>query len=291
MTTTQVTTKDYFAKPAVVKKFNELLGNRSTQFITSVLQVVNSNRLLQNATPDSVYTAAATAAILDLPINQNLGFAWIVPYKGNAQFQIGWKGLVQLAQRTGQYKHINVIEVYDNQFKSYNTLTEELDADFSLDGDGKVIGYVAYFKLKNGFEKTDYWSVEKVKAHALKYSQAYKSASGVSPWKDADQFHAMAKKTVLKNCLSKWGILSVEIQTATIADQAVIKDVDTMDVNYIDNELEAVNKEAERIELLIQNCNNKAELMNLRESFIMDEVVLTSEQNAMIETRLETFKG
>jgi len=288
---TQLTTKEYFAKDGVKKKFDELLGKRSTQFITSVLQIVNSNKLLQSASPESVYNACTMAATLDLPINQNLGYAYIVPYKNQAQFQMGWKGFVQLAQRTGQYLRINVVEVYANQFKSFNTLTEELDADFSIDGVGEIVGYCCYFKLLNGFEKTSYWSKLKVNNHAQKYSQAYKSANGMTPWKDAEQFHEMAKKTVLKNTLSKWGILSIEMQKATITDQSVINNVDTLDINYIDNELEKVNKEEQRIALMIQDCNSVADIKRLQEMFINDKYVLTAEQNDLITIKLTELNG
>ena len=288
---TQLTTKQYFAQDGVKKKFDELIGKRSAQFITSVLQIVNSNKLLMSASPESIYNACTMAATLDLPINQNLGYAYIVPYKNQAQFQMGWKGFVQLAQRTGQYLRINVVEVYDNQFKSFNTLTEELDADFSLDGVGEIVGYCCYFKLLNGFEKIVYWSKLKVNNHAHKYSQAYKSANGMTPWKDADQFHEMAKKTVLKNTLAKWGILSIEMQKATITDQAVINDVDKLDVNYIDNELEKVNKEEQRIALMIQDCNTIDEVKQLQEMFIQDKYVLTAEQNDLITIKLTELNG
>lgn len=242
-TENQVSIKGYFAKDGVQKKFQELLGKKSTGFITSVMQVVNSNNLLAKATPDSVYNAAAMAATLDLPINNNLGFAWIVPYnekfkdaQGNwqtksvAQFQLGWKGFVQLANRSGQYKAINVVEVYENQFKSFNRLTEELDADFTQIGTGAVVGFVAYFRLINGFEKTCYWSTEEVKAHGAKFSKTFAHQNSV--WKT--DFNAMAKKTVLKNTLSKWGILSIEMQQAVIVDQAVVNDSETLDVDYVD---------------------------------------------------------
>ena len=231
MSTNQVAVKDFFLRDDVKKKFQELLGQKSVGFITSVMQVVNNNKLLQSASPASIYNAAAMAATLDLPINQNLGFAWIVPYGNQAQFQVGWKGIIQLANRTGQYKAINVVEVYENQFKSYNRLTEELDADFTQEGNGNIIGYVAYFKLLNGFEKTSFWTVDEVKKHAQQFSKTYKQSNGV--W--STSFNAMAKKTVLKNTLSKWGILSIEMQNAVIADQAIINDVETLDVDYIDS--------------------------------------------------------
>lgn len=230
MSTNQVAVKDFFLRDDVKKKFQELLGQKSVGFITSVMQVVNNNNLLQKASPSSIYNAAAMAATLDLPINQNLGFAWIVPYGNQAQFQIGWKGMIQLANRTGQYKAINVTEVYENQFTSFNRLTEELDADFSIVGSGAVVGYVAYFKLLNGFEKTVFWTTEEVKQHGAKFSKTFNQSNGV--WKT--NFDAMAKKTVLKNTLAKWGILSIEMQNAVIADSAIINDVDTLDVEYID---------------------------------------------------------
>lgn len=226
----QVTVKDYFNKDGVKAKFAELLGQRATGFVTSVMQVVNGNNYLKNASPESIYTAAAMAATLDLPINNNLGFAWIVPYGNQAQFQMGWKGFVQLAQRTGQYKRINVIEVYENQFKSYNQLSEDLDADFTVEGKGSVVGYAAYFQLVNGFEKLSYWTTEQVKAHGVKFSKTFNQKNGV--WQT--NFDGMAKKTVLKNTLSKWGILSIEMQKAVIADQAVIKDMETDDVEHVD---------------------------------------------------------
>lgn len=242
----QVSTKDYFAKDGVKKKFEELLGKKSTGFITSVMQVVNGNNYLQKASPESIFNAAAMAATLDLPINNNLGLAWIVPYGQSAQFQMGWKGYVQLAQRTGQYKSINVTEVYENQFKTYNRLTEELDADFTQVGTGAVVGYVAYFKLLNGFEKTSFWTIEEVKRHGVKFSKTFNQKGGV--WES--NFDAMAKKTVLKNTLSKWGLLSIEMQQAVIADQVIINNPETMDVDYVDTtdqklvDVQTINDEA-----------------------------------------------
>lgn len=242
----ELTTKELFAKTDVQERFEKLLGKKAQGFISSVLQITNSNKALQNANPQTVLTAAATAASLDLPINQNLGFAWIVPYKGQAQFQMGWKGFVQLALRTGQYRRINVTEVYENQFKSFNRLTEELIADFDVDGNGNVVGYAAYFSLTNGMEKTTYWTKEAVIKHAKKYSQAYGKGS-FSPWNDKDQFDAMAKKTVLKNMISKWGIMSIEMQTGTLADQAV--QPEEGEYQYPDNQkvidVESQNEEEE----------------------------------------------
>lgn len=295
----QVSIKGYFAKDGVQKKFQELLGKKSTGFITSVMQVVNSNNLLSVATPESVYNSAAMAATLDLPINNNLGFAWIVPYKENkkdaqgnwisksvAQFQMGWKGYVQLAQRTGQYKAINVIEVYENQFKTYDRLTEELDADFKLVGKGSIVGYVAYFKLINGFEKTSYWSIEEVNAHGAKFSKTFSSNTGV--WKE--NFNAMAKKTVLKNTLSKWGILSIEMQQATIVDQAVINDSETLDVDYVDagqdNAVKIVEKEvlsdADLLDVISEIMADNITLEGLQSQYELTEEQIKTIQDATV---------
>lgn len=272
--------------PTVQSKFEKLLGAKSQGFISSVLQTVNNSKLLANADPNTILNAAATAASLDLPINQSLGFAWIVPYKGQAQFQIGWKGLVQLALRTGQYSRINCIEVFENQFKGYNALTEELDADFSVDGNGKVVGYAAYFKLINGYEKLSYWSKEKVTAHAKKYSQSY--GTKYSPWSDESQFDAMAKKTVLKNTLSKWGIMSIEMQTATIADQAIVHDNDNYQYadNTVDVEVMSEQQETERVVKFLEKVKSIDDLDVLEES-LADEQLTEDAQDALLAKRYE----
>ena len=248
------TIKTFFEKPAVKNKFQEVIGKRSTQFISSILQITANNSMLKNADPISVYNAALMAATLDLPINQNLGFAWIVPYGKAAQFQLGVKGLVQLAQRSGQYLNINVIEVYENQFESFNTLTENLNAKFDLPGEGKIIGYAAYFKLINGFEKTCFWTTEKVIQHGKRYSKSFNNG----PWKS--DFDAMAKKTVLKSTLSKWGILSIEMQTAVKIDQSVINDDQGESVTYVDHEEIKTNPEIERLTQLIESSESIEEL-------------------------------
>jgi len=267
MSQQQLTISKTFAQKSVQKRFHDLLGAKSQGFITSVLQAVQSNKLLKEASPESVLNAAATAAAMDLPVNQNLGFSWIVPYKIKdrgviAQFQIGWKGLVQLAHRTQQYEKINAIEVYDSQFVSFNALTEELKADFSVPPNGKVVGYAAYFMLLNGFIKTDYWPVERVMEHAKKYSKSF-AGKGDSPWKDPDQIHAMAKKTVLKNIMSKYGVLSMEMQDAILADQAEV--TEDGDFKYVDNEPLSLDErnaeeEANRIKKFIQEADTLQKL-------------------------------
>ena len=229
-----VTAKNIFGRDSVKEKFAEIMGKKSTGFIASVMQVTSTNALLAKADPNTIYTAAMIAATLDLPINQNLGLAYIVPYGNQAQFQMGYRGFIQLAQRTGQYKSINVVEVYKNQFNSFDPLDEELDADFSIDGEGEIAGFVGRFVMLNGYKKTVYWSMKKMVDHAQKYSKSYNSKSSV--WKS--NFNEMAKKTVIKNMISKWGIMSIEnqMQVAVESDQGVFQDAENLnDVSYPDN--------------------------------------------------------
>lgn len=221
----------------VKKRFFEILGKKSAGFISSILSVVKNNDMLTKADPASVLNSAVIAATLDLPINPNLGYAYIVPYKGAAAFQMGYKGYVQLAMRTGQYKTINAVEVHEGDIVSENQFTGEYEFDKTIHRDAPVIGYMAYFKLLNGFEKYLYMSKEELQQHGLKYSQTYKRGGGL--W--ATEFDSMAKKTVLKLLLSKYGILSIEMQTATITDQATVKGnlieegIEDVQVDYIDN--------------------------------------------------------
>ena len=260
----QLSTKGLFAREDVKKKFDELLGKRSASFITSVLQIVSQNQLLSSADPNSVYHAAAVAATLDLPINNNLGFAYIVPYnqrqkdgsyKQVAQFQMGYKGFIQLSQRSGQFKTISASAIYEGQLVEENPLTGFV-FDFTKKTSNKVIGYASYFQLLNGFEKTLYMSVDQLTAHGKKYSQTFKKGFGL--WNDDPE--GMSVKTVLKLLLSKFAPLSIEMQKAVIVDQSVVNDSDTTDVTYIDNTVDVIDKEAERIYLMVQDCKSVAQL-------------------------------
>ena len=220
------------------KKFQEMLGNKAVGFLTSLINTTNGNAQLQQADPNSILKAGAIAATLDLPIDPNLGFAYIVPYnnkgKNEAQFQMGYKGFVQLAIRTGQYKRINVTELYEGQFESYDPITDELKYNLDNRLSDEITHYVAYFQTINGFEKYNVMSKEEIETHAKKFSKTY-SYKG-SSWQT--NFNTMAKKTVLKLLLSKFGILSIEMQTAQKADQAVIREFDknNIEVEYVDNE-------------------------------------------------------
>ena len=208
--------KDAFNSPVVLDKLKSVVNGRETQFVTSLLSIVNNNSHLAKATNTSVLNAAMKAATLDLPIDPNLGFAYIVPYGSEAQFQLGYKGLIQLAQRSGQIVKLNAGEIYASQFKGYNPLTEDLEVDMTAlpKANEEVAGYFAFMRLSNGFEKTLFWTKDRVLAHGKKYSRSFSGKS--SPWQT--DFDAMARKTVLKQLLSTYAPLSIEMQQAIIDD-------------------------------------------------------------------------
>lgn len=241
---TQNSIKGLMDSPAVKKRFEEVLNKRAPQYMSSIVNLVNSDTNLKKCEPMSVIASCMVAATMDLPVDKNLGYAWVVPYGNKAQFQMGYKGYIQLALRTGQYKAINVTEIREGELISWNPLSEEVEIDFSQRKSDKVIGYAGYFKLLNGFEKTVYWSKEDVEAHAKKFSKTYNFAN--STWKT--DFDAMAKKTVLRNLLSKWGILSIEMQNAYVADNNIVKNIEegTVQVeNSIDFETGEVIEDVE----------------------------------------------
>ncbi len=227
------THKQFFNAPTVQKAFDDVWKGAGTQFAVSILSVLQGSQSLKSASNKSIYAAAMKAAVLNLPIEPSLGRAYLVPYKGQAQFQLGYKGLIELAQRSGQYKNINADIVYKSQLISYNPLFEELILDFSKPQD-EIVGYFAAFKLFNGFEKVSFWTVEKVTAHGKKFSKSF--ASG--PWKT--DFDAMAQKTILKDILSKYGPLSVEMQKAIDEDNqdstiSTPKDITPQETNSLDD--------------------------------------------------------
>lgn len=232
MNTPALTVKSLLSQANVKSKFEEILRERANAFTANLAVMVNNNAALSRCEPMTVISAAVVAASLDLPIDPNLGFAHIVPYGDKAQFQIGFKGFIQLAMRSGQYQRIGVTEIYDGQLIEENPLTGEYVFDFKAKKDETIIGWAAYFKTINGFEKTLYWPVEKIDKHGKRFSQTYKKGFGL--WKD--DFNAMASKTVLKALLSKWGILSTEMQSAVRFDQSVVKSVENQEVEYIDND-------------------------------------------------------
>lgn len=233
----------------VKSKFREVLGKNADAFVGSLLSLVKNNELLLKAAPNTVIAAAMQAATLKLPINQNLGLAYIVPYwnskakENQAQFQMGWKGLVQLAERTGQYKTINASVVYEGQIEDIDFITGNIIRGRKISD--TVVGYVAYIEFLNGFSKTFYMSKEEVEAHASKYSQSYRKGYGV--WKD--NFDAMALKTVIKLLISKYGIMSIEMESSSLAralaaDQAIMESEDET-YTYADNPQDTISVEVQ----------------------------------------------
>ena len=222
--------KDLLKQENIKAKFQEILHDKANSFCANLAVMVNNSEPLSKCEPMSVVSAAVVSASLDLPLDPNLGFAYVIPFGDKASFQIGYKGFVQLAQRSGQYATMNVTEVYEGELISENRVTGEYEFDFTAKKSDKVVGFVAYFKLLNGFEKMIYWSASQADAHGKRFSQTYKRGYGL--WKD--DFVSMGKKTALKNLISKWGILSIEMQKAIKFDQSVIKDAETEDIEYVD---------------------------------------------------------
>lgn len=207
------------------KRFNDLLGKRAPQFVSSVVSMVNADKTMQMAfyeAPMTVIQAALKAASFDLPIDQNLGYAYIVPFKNykkdidksvyEATFILGWKGMHQLALRTGAYKTINVIDVREGELENYNRLTEEVKINFIEDEEEReskpVIGYLGYYRLVNGAEKTIYMSIKQIEAHEQKFRKGQNMGKG---WRE--DFDAMARKTVYRKLIGKWGVMSIDYRT------------------------------------------------------------------------------
>jgi recombination protein RecT len=279
----QLSIAQYVANEAVNANIQQVLKEKTGQFLASVTSLVNSNEGLKTCDQGSILRACLIAASLDLPINQNLGFAYIIPYnkseketqtdeKGKeiviwkkssvAQFQMGYKGFIQLAQRSGQFKTINVTEVREGEIESNNLLTGEITFKWHEEGRSskKIIGYVAYFKLLNGFSKILYMTTEELKAHGVKFSKTYK----FGPW--SDDFDSMAKKTCIKLLLSKYAPMTVDMQTAQLSDQAIIKDegYEYADNKPLDHEELSQAKEDKRVLEHIKNAKTMKDLIQVQ---------------------------
>lgn len=274
----------------IQEMFRESLGKNAGAFLSSLIEVYSDPAgTLSECEPKEVVMEALKAATLKLPINKNLGFAWIIPYNKNTkiedengrtqwvkvahpQFQIGYKGLIQLAMRTGQYQTINANVVYEGMEVSEDYLTGSVKIEGKKKSD-KVIGYFSYFKLVNGFEKVLYWSKEQVIEHAQKHSQGYKSMENAKGGKyyKADKFvwdnnfDEMALKTMTRRLLTKYGVLSVEMQNAEMIEADTSLSID-------------MQEEANKQELSIEPPNN----VDLETGEIIDE-----EENDLIEEPIE----
>jgi recombination protein RecT len=216
-----------------------VLAERKGEFVNNLTAVVANDAKLQACEPLTLMYAALKATALRLPLDPNLGQAYIIPYKNNrerkteAQFQIGWKGFIQLAIRSGQFQTINATEIRDGELKGYDLMTGEVNVQAVADRESKpVIGYLAYFKLTNGFAKSLYMTAEEIEQHATRYSQSYRGKyKDSSLW--ATDKDAMAKKTVLKLLLNRFAPLSVDMQNAVQADQSVLHGDGKLE--YVDN--------------------------------------------------------
>lgn len=213
----ELTHKHFFNSPAVKQKFSEVLDGNGQQFVASLLSIVTNNNLLAKATNESIMTAAMKAATLKLPIEPSLGMAYIVPYNRNekqgntwvkineAQFQMGYKGFIQLAQRSGQIRNINCDIVYKEEFLRYDKVYGTLHLKEEQVDSGEVEGYFASLELINGFRKMIFWKKEKVIAHAQKYSKTYDKQIGDfksgTPWKT--EFDAMAQKNTYQRAFKQ----------------------------------------------------------------------------------------
>jgi len=224
--------KNILAAQSVKEQFEAVLKENAGAFVASIIDLYNTDRTLQMCDPKNVVMEALKAASLKLPINKQLGFAWIVPYRDSKTgqyiptFQLGYKGYIQLCMRTGAYRYINADAVYEGELVKHDKLTGEIEIDPEQRKSDKKIGYFAFIETLNGFRKTLYMSTEEIIKHAQQYSKSYGNKNSV--W--ATDFDAMALKTCLRLLLSKYGVMSVEMQrayiedsrdTVTIADQAI----------------------------------------------------------------------
>lgn len=253
---------NYLSNPQIQNYLKEVIGNNKEKFVTNLVSTINQSKQLQKCTNVSLLSGALEATTLNLNLNASFGYAHLVPFKNNkatkergydvyeAQFQIGSRGFIQLALRTGEYQKINAIPVYKSQFRAWNALTEEIILnEFYNFEDDETVGYVSYFRLNNGFEKTIFWSIDKMRKHADTYSQAFSMEiaeqikQGKIPEKDMwkyssywyKDFDSMAIKTMLRQMLSKWGLLSEELQRAIEVDQSVLAGDSR---TYVDNQPE-----------------------------------------------------
>ena len=233
----------YLTNDAVKNQINNVIGGKNgDRFISSIVSAVQTNSALQECTNPSILSAALLGESLKLSPSPQLGQYYMVPFNNNkkgfkeAQFQLGYKGYIQLAIRSGQYKKLNVLAIKEGELVRFDPLNEEIEVNLIEDEEAReeapTVGYYAMFEYTNGFKKVMYWSKKKMEAHALKYSKGYKAKKGYTFWEK--DFDAMAYKTMLRQLISKWGIMSIDMQSAMDVDMAVIHEDGTKD--YVDME-------------------------------------------------------
>ena len=258
----------YLTGDAVKNQINSIVGGKNgTRFISAVVSAVNNNPMLQECTNQSILAAALLGESLNLSPSPQLGQYYMVPFddkeKGKvAQFQLGYKGYIQLAIRSGQYKKLNVLSIKEGELIRFDPLNEEIEVQLIEDEEqreqAKTIGYYAMFEYVNGFRKALYWSKKKMEAHALKYSKGYASdkRKGTAWTFWSRDFDGMAYKTMLRQLISKWGIMSIDMVTALDADMAVIREDGTKE--YVDN-VESDAVKSAPVEAEIQNESDGSE--------------------------------
>jgi len=227
----KMTFSSYMASPAIQAKINSIIKNDTT-FTSSLVSAVAQNPNLAECDFATIFSAGLLGASLKLSPSSQLGQYYLVPFNDNklnrkvAQFQLGYKGYIQLAIRSGFYKKLNVLAIKRGELVNYNPLEEEITVNLIQDDtmreNTETVGYYAMFEYTNGFKKTMYWSKEKMENHALKYSKGYQAKKGYTFWEK--DFDAMAYKTMLRQLISKWGIMSIEMQNAFSSDMAVLKE-------------------------------------------------------------------
>lgn len=252
----------YLTSDAVKNQINEVVGGKNGQrFISAVVSAVNNNPALQECTNQSILSAALLGEALKLSPSPQLGQYYMVPFndkeKGKvAQFQLGYKGYIQLAIRSGQYKKLNVLAIKEGELVRFDPLNEEIEVNLIEDEEQReaatTIGYYAMFEYVNGFRKAIYWSKKRMEAHALKYSNGYRAKKGYTFWER--DFDGMAFKTMLRQLISKWGIMSIDMMTAMDSDMAVIHEDGTKDYVEID---ESVVIDAEVVDEEQKNASAK----------------------------------
>lgn len=260
----------YLTNDAVKNQINSVIGGKDgTKFIAAVISAVNNNPALQDCTNQSIMSAALLGESLKLSPSPQLGQYYMVPFNDRnegkvAQFQLGYKGYIQLAIRSGQYKKLNVLAIKEGELIRFDPLNEEIEVKLIEDEEERenaaTIGYYAMFEYTNGFKKAMYWSRKKMQAHAMKYSKGYQAQKGYTFWEK--DFDAMAYKTMLRQLISRWGIMSIEMQNAIDADMAVINEDGTK--VYVDNEPEepeVIDAEAQEVQQEVQTAQ-----MNVSES-------------------------
>lgn len=230
----------FLTRDVVQTQINNVVGGKNGQrFISAVVSAVNNNPALQECTNQSIFSAALLGEALNLSPSPQLGHYYMVPFNSSngkvAQFQLGYKGYIQLALRSGQYRKLNVLAIKEGELVRFDPLNEEIEVNLIEDEEERentpTAGYYAMFEYTNGFRKAMYWSRAKMERHAMKYSKGYQAKKGYTFWEK--DFDGMAYKTMLRQLISKWGIMSIEMVTAMDSDMAVINEDGTK--TYVDN--------------------------------------------------------